>query len=195
MINKYYSIYKPYGMLSQFSKQHDEKSLSDLAYSFEKDVYPVGRLDKESEGLLLLTNDKFLIDRLLNPKYEHEREYFVQVEGIPSKEKLEILESGIVIQNYKTKKAKVRIIDDPDFFPERNPPIRFRRLIPTTWLSIVLTEGKNRQVRRMTAAVGLPTLRLVRVRIGDLEIEKENPGFVRDLKRKFIYNKLNLIDQ
>ncbi len=178
--NKYFTIFKPYGYLSQFTDAEGRKTLKDL-YAFPNDVYPVGRLDMDSEGLLIITNDKSLTDYLLNPKNRHEKEYYVQVEGIPNQEVLRRLEKGIVIENKKTLPAKVNIIDDPGF-QQRVPPIRERKTIPTTWMSITITEGRNRQVRKMTAAVGYPTLRLVRVRIKNLLLGNLNVGEVRELK-------------
>ncbi|MFA7229537.1 MAG: pseudouridine synthase, partial [Melioribacteraceae bacterium] len=173
----YYLINKPYGMLSQFSSRDEKPALSSLQ-KFPKDVYPVGRLDADSEGLLIITNDKALTDYLLNPKNRHEREYFVQVEGIPADNDLQKLREGILLKDGKTLPAKIKIIEDPDFSP-RVPPIRERKNIPTRWLSITLIEGKNRQVRRMTAAVGHPTLRLVRVRIKKLVLKNLNAGEVK----------------
>ena len=137
----------------------------------------------DSEGLLLLSNDKKLTDYLLNPKNKHEREYFVQVEGIPTEQELQKLRDGIILKNGKTLPAKVKIIVDPDF-PERVPPIRERKNIPTCWLSITLIEGRNRQVRRMTAAIGYPTLRLIRVRIKNLLLGKLKVGKVKEISEK-----------
>ena len=176
---RYFIVNKPYGVLSQFTDNAGRKTLSGL-FNFPKDVYPVGRLDADSEGLLLLTNDKSLTDFLLNPHNKHEREYYIQVEGIPGEEDLEKLRGGVIISGEKTLPAKVKKIDEPDFQP-RNPPIRERQNIPTSWLSISLIEGKNRQVRRMTASIGLPTLRLVRVRIKNIHLKKLKPGSVREL--------------
>lgn len=181
---KYFAIYKPYGVLSQFTDKEGRKTLKTL-YNFPKDVYPVGRLDMDSEGLLLLTNDKKLVDFLLNPKNKHEREYYVQVEGIPTEEALEKLREGVIIEKKKTLPAKVKIIDDPKF-PPRIPPIRERRTIPTFWISIVIVEGRNRQVRKMTAAVGYPTLRLVRVRIKNIFLGQLKSGEVRELNKNEI---------
>jgi 23S rRNA pseudouridine2457 synthase len=173
---KYFIINKPYGVLSQFTDEEGRKTLKDI-YSFPKDVYPVGRLDKDSEGLLLLTNDKSLTDYLLNPKQRHEKEYFVQVEGIPTKEDLKKLAAGVIIEGKKTLPAKAKIIDDPNF-PERVPPIRERKNIPTSWISLTITEGRNRQVRKMTAAVGHPTLKLIRVRIKNVFLGNMQSGEV-----------------
>lgn len=181
---QYFIINKPYGVLSQFTDSGGRNTLKDL-YNFPKDVYPIGRLDMDSEGLLILTNDKSLTDYLLNPKHKHEKEYYVQVEGIPAKEALKKLEQGVVIENKKTLPAKAKLINDPNF-PPRVPPIRERKNIPTSWISLTITEGRNRQVRKMTAAVGFPTLRLVRVRIKNISMENLKSGEVRVLTNKEI---------
>ena len=178
-LSKYYALYKPFGVLSQFTSEEGEKTLKSIG-DFAKDIYPIGRLDKDSEGLLILSNDKKLVDLLLNPKHKHEKEYFVQVEGVPDDESLKKLADGVVIQGYKTLPAKVRRISEPKL-PERIPPIRFRKNIPANWLSITIAEGKNRQVRRMTASVGYPTLRLVRVRICNVYLHGLNIGEIREL--------------
>jgi len=178
-LSKYYALYKPFGVLSQFTSEEGEKTLKSIS-DFAKDIYPIGRLDKDSEGLLILSNDKQLVNLLLNPKHQHEKEYFVQVEGVPDDESLKKLADGVVIQGYKTLPAKVRRISEPKL-PERIPPIRFRKNIPANWLSITIAEGKNRQVRRMTASVGYPTLRLVRVRICNVYLHGLNIGEIREL--------------
>ncbi len=178
-IKKYFIINKPYKVLTQFTDTESRTTLGSL-YKFPKDVYPVGRLDFDSEGLLILTNDKTLTDYLLNPKNRHEREYFVQAEGIPAENDLQKLREGILLKDGKTLPAKVKLIDHPNF-PPRVPPIRQRKNIPTSWLSITLIEGRNRQVRRMTAAIGYPTLRLVRVRIKNLLLGDLKIGAVREL--------------
>ena len=187
MINsryKYFLLNKPYGVLSQFTDKDNRLTLS-LIYNFPKSVYPVGRLDMDSEGILLLTNDKSLTDYLLNPKKKHEREYYVQVEGTPTKEAIQKLRQGIELKDGLTLPAKVKLIDNPQF-PERVPPIRERKNIPVSWISITLTEGKNRQVRRMTAATGYPTLRLIRVRIKNLLLGELKSGELRELKEEEI---------
>ncbi|GAB2545553.1 pseudouridine synthase [Spirosoma aerophilum] len=180
----YFLIYKPYLMLSQFSREGDKPTLADLDFDFPTDVYPVGRLDADSEGLLLLTNDKQLNHRLLNPKFRHNRTYYVQVDGALTDEACQRLSEGVKIsvdgKAYDTLPGKAIRMEEPGL-PERNPPIRFRASIPTSWLSISLHEGKNRQVRKMTAAVGFPTLRLVRWAIEELTAEGMQPGDVRQL--------------
>jgi 23S rRNA pseudouridine2457 synthase len=181
-IKKYFILNKPYGVLTQFTDKENRKTLSSL-YKFPKEVYPVGRLDLDSEGLLFLTNDKTLTDYLLNPKNKHEREYYVQVEGIPTQKELQKLRDGIILKDGKTLPAKVKIIADPKF-PPRIPPIRERKDIPTYWLSIALVEGRNRQVRRMTAAIGCPTLRLIRIRIKNLLLGKLKTGEVKEISEK-----------
>jgi 23S rRNA pseudouridine2457 synthase len=170
---RYFIVHKPYGVLTQFTDEENRPNLSSV-HNFPKDacpsgrrVYPVGRLDRDSEGLLIITNDKALTDYLLNPKNKHEREYYIQVEGIPSEADLQKLRDGIILKDGKTLPAKAKLIDDPNF-PERVPPIRERKNIPTCWISLTLMEGRNRQVRRMTASIGFPTLRLVRIRIKNL---------------------------
>lgn len=178
----YFLIYKPYGMLSQFSREGDKQTLADLDCTFAKDVYPVGRLDADSEGLLLLTNDKTLNHRLLDPKFRHLRTYYVQVEGDVTDEAIRLLEAGVTIavdgKSYPTLPAQVTRLAEPNL-PPRNPPIRFRASIPTSWLALTLHEGKNRQVRKMTAAVGFPTLRLVRWAIESLTANGMRPADVR----------------
>lgn len=180
----YYKLYKPFGVLSLFNDQSGRLTLKNL-FNFPEDVYPVGRLDKDSEGLLILTDDKSLTDQLLNPSYKHKREYFVQVEGIPKDDDIEKLKTGVVIKGRKTLPAESELISNPAL-PPRNPPIRFRKNVPDSWIKIVLTEGRNRQVRRMTAAIGFPTLRLVRVRIKNINLDDMIPGEVRELSEEEI---------
>jgi len=186
-VNYYFKINKPYGVICQFTDRLGRRTLFNL-YNFPKDVYPIGRLDFDSEGLLLLSNDKKLTDKLLNPKYKHEREYFVQVEGIPKSSELKKLEEGVIIQNRKTLPAIVKLLPENFKIEERIPPIRFRKNIPTSWLKIILNEGKNRQVRKMTAKIGYPTLRLIRTRICNIKLGDLKIGEVREL------NKNELID-
>jgi len=183
-------------MLSQFSREGDNKALADLKFNFPKDAYPVGRLDSDSEGLLLLTNDKSINHKLLNPKFRHTRTYLAQVEGIFSEEAQRKLEKGVSIsvdgKIYQTLPCKVEIINEPNNLPERNPPIRFRKNIPTSFVKISLHEGKNRQVRKMTAAVGFPTLRLIRIAIEKIELGNLQPGEVLEIKKEECYSLLSL---
>ncbi|MBE9213959.1 pseudouridine synthase [Plectonema cf. radiosum LEGE 06105] len=180
---RYIIFYKPYGVLSQFSKDNPEQStLQD--YISVKNVYPVGRLDTDSEGLLLLTNHGQLQHRLCHPQFGHCRTYWVQVEGIPDATALNKLEQGVVIKNYRTQPAKVQFLSEEPLLADRIPPIRFRKNVPTAWLEMTLSEGKNRQVRRMTASVGFPTLRLVRVQIAHLKLDTLELGQWRDLTKE-----------
>ncbi len=156
-------------------------------FGFPKDVYAVGRLDKDSEGLLILSDDGAFIDTLLSPKHDKEKTYWVQVENIPTDEALEKLRrGGIVIQDYKTKPAKVKILDPQPEVAPRVPPIRERKTVPTCWIEITISEGKNRQVRRMTAAVGFPTLRLVRMKVGKFSLGDLAPGSWIEIKKEDI---------
>ncbi|NWF89044.1 MAG: pseudouridine synthase [Ignavibacteriaceae bacterium] len=175
----YFILNKPYGYLSQFTDKLGRKTLSDFK-ELPKCVYPVVRLDMDSEGLLLLSNDKLLVDFLLNPKNFHEKEYMVQVEGIPSEKKMDAFRSGLFIENQLTLPAKIEIIEN-FVIPERIPPIRKRMNIPVCWLKIIITEGRNRQVRKMTAAIGHPTLRLIRTRIKNISLGELKPGETRSL--------------
>lgn len=176
---RYLLLNKPYRVLCQFRDAQGRPTLKD--YVPVPGVYAAGRLDYDSEGLVLLTNDGRLQHRLTDPRYGHPRTYWVQVEGCPTPEALAALRQGVRIQNYLTRPAVVRVLPQEPNLPPRNPPIRFRRHIPTTWLSLTLREGRNRQVRRMTAAVGYPTLRLVRVAIGELHLQDLAPGCWREL--------------
>jgi 23S rRNA pseudouridine2457 synthase len=187
---RYLLFNKPYGVLTQFTDDPSAKAQSDRPtlkdYIDVPRVYAVGRLDRDSEGLLLLTNHGAVQHKLSDPKFHHTKTYWVQVEGIPTVEAIAKLEQGIIIQDYKTRSAKVKFLPKEIDIPPRYPPIRYRANIPTTWLEIVLTEGKNRQVRRMTAAVGFPTLRLMRVAIADLSIQGLEVGQWRDLTKQEI---------
>ena len=177
----YLLFYKPHGVLSQFSPSPGKKSLKDFG-PFPPDVYPVGRLDADSEGSLLLTNDNGLRHRLTDPKFHHPRTYHVQVERVPDTLSLERLRSGVVIEGKKTKPAVVSLLANNPGHPPRPTPIRFRKNVPTAWLAMTLSEGRNRQIRKMTAAVGHPTLRLIRVKIGALSLEGIKPGEWKQLK-------------
>lgn len=192
-IQKYYIIYKPFQVLSQFSREGEKNTLKDF-FDVPGDVYPVGRLDYDSEGLLILTNDTSLNARLLHPRNAHSRTYWVQVEGDITAEALTRLRNGVEIsvngKTHRTLPAKVSRFDTPPELPERNPPIRFRKSVPDSWISITLTEGKNRQVRKMTAAAGYPTLRLVRYSIEKISLGKMQPGDMKELKRSEIYSQL-----
>lgn len=189
----YYLIYKPYGMLSQFTpEQEGQSTLADLPFVFPAQVYPVGRLDADSEGLLLLTDDKALNARLLNPKQHFPKTYWAQVEGAPGEADLEKLRHGVDIKVkgtlYRTQTAQARLLPDIPSLPARIPPVRFRKTVPDSWIEITLTEGKNRQVRSMCAAVGFPVLRLVRVaigayRLGEGVLKEMAPGTVCALQR------------
>ncbi|MEG4232184.1 rRNA large subunit pseudouridine synthase E [Microcoleus sp. Pol11C3] len=179
---RYILFYKPYDVLTQFTDNSSETKRSTLKdYIPIPDVYAVGRLDRDSEGLLLLTDDGPLQHRLSDPTFAHPRTYWVQVERIPDASAISALQTGVTIQDYRTRSAKVQLLLEEPTLPPREPPIRFRKNIPTAWLEITLTEGRNRQVRRMTAAVGFPTLRLVRCAIGHLRLEGLKPGEWREL--------------
>jgi 23S rRNA pseudouridine2457 synthase len=159
---------KPYGVLSQFTG--DGSPNRPLAeFGFPKNVYPIGRLDADSEGLLLLSDEAKWNEKLLHPRHAHEREYWAQVEKIPTRESLDKLQKGILIQGHKTLPCRAWLLEPPPEIAPRVPPIRFRKSVPDCWIGLELIEGKNRQVRRMTAAIGHPTLRLMRVRIGRLK--------------------------
>jgi 23S rRNA pseudouridine2457 synthase len=177
---RYLLFHKPFNVLCQFSADGTTKTTL-KSFIDVPDVYPIGRLDYDSEGLMLLSDDGGLQHRLSHPKFAHPRTYWVQVEHVPTESQLEtIRQGGIAIQDYKTRPAIVQRIEPPDL-PDRDPPIRVRQSIPTAWLELTLTEGRNRQVRRMTAAIGCPTLRLVRKAIGPLHIDNLAPGQWRDI--------------
>ncbi|MCC6460006.1 MAG: pseudouridine synthase [Saprospiraceae bacterium] len=182
----YFLLNKPYGMLSQFTQEAPgQRTLADLGLFISPDVYPVGRLDADSEGMLVLTNDKALNARLLNPQFAHPRTYWVQVEGLPTEEALERLRQGVEFRIegkvHRSRPATAVLLEERPTLPDRDPPIRVRKSIPDTWLALTLAEGKNRQVRRMCAAVGFPVLRLLRVQIGGLGLGDLQPGQVREL--------------
>lgn len=185
MKNEYFVLHKPFNVLTQFTDTLGRKTLGDY-FPKGKNIYPVGRLDYDSEGLLLLTNDKSLVDLLLNPVYQHEKEYLVQVEGLFSEEAAEKLAEGVLIEGRITMPAEVEIMPQEFNYPEREVPIRNRKNIPVSWIKIIITEGKNRQVRKMTAAVGFPTLRLIRIRIESITIDNLKKGEYRELTKSEI---------
>ena len=192
-MNYYFIIYKPYLVQSQFSPVDGKKTLADF-FDVPKDVYPVGRLDHDSEGLLILTNDKQLNHRLLHPSFQHEREYWVQVDGAITGVAIQQLQNGVTIsidgKKHQTLPCKVSVFENEPSVPVRNPPIRFRKEIPAPWIRMVLKEGKNRQVRRMTAQVGFPTVRLIRYRIENITIDGLQPGDLVSMTRKQLYQQL-----
>lgn len=172
---------KPYGVLSQFTVDGSaNRSLAE--FGFPPRVYPIGRLDADSEGLLLLSDEPALNARLLRPSHAHGRLYWVQVEGKPGAKDLQALCRGVLIQGRKTLPCRATLLEPPPLVPPRQPPIRFRKTVPDSWIALELVEGKNRQVRRMTAAIGFPTLRLLRVRIGNFELGDLPPGTWRVLE-------------
>ncbi len=182
----YCIIYKPFNVLCQFTAEAGKQCLKDF-FDVPVDVYPVGRLDYDSEGLLILTNDKKLNQQLLHPSFEHTRTYYVQVDGSINDKAIHQLQNGIAIYTggkmYHTKKTIASVFTTPPVVPDRNPPIRLRKIIPTSWIKLVLTEGKNRQVRKMTAAAGFPTLRLIRYAIEKCTIDGLQPGQMRILTK------------
>ena len=191
---RYYIINKPYKVLSQYTDESENKGLGSIV-SIPKGIYSVGRLDLDSEGLLILTNDKKLNQALLNPENEHKRTYHVEVEGIPSSSALKALNNGLCIningKAYMTKKAEVSALIDYQL-PERVPPVNRVKHPQTSWIELILTEGKNRQVRKMTAKVGHPTLRLLRVAIENLTIHRLLPGQLIEISKNLLLKKLKL---
>ena len=167
-----YAFNKPFGVLCQFSGEGDTLA----NYIDIKNIYPAGRLDKDSEGLLLLTDDGKLQHKISHPKFDKEKTYIVQVDGQITTEAISQLRDGVTLKDGLTKPAKAKIIDSPNWVWDRNPPIRIRKDIPTSWIELKITEGKNRQVRRMTAQVGFPTLRLIRTQIRDWKLNNINIG-------------------
>lgn len=175
------AFHKPYGVLSQFTPEAGSAWRTLAEFGFPKGVYPVGRLDADSEGLLLLSDEAALNARLLRPEHAHAREYWAQVEHVLTDEALRELERGVLVQGRRTLPCRARRLEPPPDLPPRDPPIRVRKNIPDCWLALELTEGKNRQVRRMTATIGHPTLRLVRVQIGGLTLGDLPAGKWREL--------------
>ncbi len=180
-MSRYILFHKPYGVLSQFTPEDGAKSLAE--FNLPPNVYAAGRLDKDSEGLLLLTDDGPLIEKLLNPKSDKEKTYWALVERVPTEEELGRLQKGLLIEDYQTLPAKVKILDPQPELPPRDPPVRLRKTVVDVWIEIKITEGKNRQVRKMTAAIGHPTLRLIRQAIGNLELLDLKPGEWKEIPK------------
>lgn len=180
-MNRYILFHKPYGVLSQFTPEDGARSLAE--FNLPKGIYAAGRLDKDSEGLLLLTDDGPLIEKLLNPKNDKPKTYWVLVERFPEEDALKKLKVGIKIEDYFTKPAKVKVLDPQPEIAPRDPPVRFRKTVQDYWIEMTIVEGKNRQVRKMTAAVGHPTLRLIRVSLANLELKNLAPGEWREISR------------
>lgn len=184
----YFAIFKPYDMLSQFTGEANDSLLGDL-YNFPKDVYPVGRLDKDSEGLLLLTNDNRFKTQLLDPLNKVAKTYLVQVDGEISADTIQLLSLGKITIKHNGKEhrvlpARCKKIAPPENLPERIVPVRFRKNIPTSWIELTITEGKNRQIRKMTAAAGFPTLRLIRIGIGKFRLNEFENGMVTSIRKE-----------
>jgi len=173
---------KPFNVLCQFTGSAGHRTLAD--FLTEKAVYPAGRLDYDSEGLLLLTDEGKLQQRIADPRHKMKKTYLAQVEGRPDDKALALLRRGVKLRDGMTAPAGARLVEEPGWLWPREPPIRYRRNIPTAWLEITLTEGRNRQVRRMTAAVGHPTLRLVRMSIGEWSLDGLKPGEWREVSSK-----------
>ena len=192
--HRYFLIHKPFKVLSQFSDEGVNKGLSSI-YDVQKDVYPVGRLDLDSEGLLILTNDKQLNNKLLNPKFRHQRTYWAQVEGIPKEDELQKFRKGLSInlkgKIYSTLPAEVEIVEP--VLEERIPPVNHAKHPVKCWLQIKLIEGKNRQVRKMTASIGHPTLRLIRIGIEEVFLHPLKSGEITEISGNVLYKKLKLL--
>jgi 23S rRNA pseudouridine2457 synthase len=192
----YYLVNKPYGMLSQFTREVPEHRVLGDLFNFPKDVYPVGRLDRDSEGLLILTNDRRLNEALLHPSRKHGRSYWVRVEGAPTEEQLDQLRKGVTIRaKGKTHQsaplqAKMLGTEETEGLAPRFPPVRFRKSVPDAWVELTLTEGKNRQVRKMCAAVGLPVLRLIRVGVESLQLVEMGTEVVKKVDREWLFPRI-----
>ena len=178
---RYILFHKPYNVLSQFTPEDGARALSE--FNLPPDVYAAGRLDKDSEGLLLLTNDGLMIEKLLNPKNEKPKTYWVLVERIPTEDELGRMRAGLKIEDYLTSPCSVKILDPQPEIAPRDPPVRYRKTVQDVWIEITITEGKNRQIRKMTAAIGHPTLRLIRKKIGNLELADLAEGAWKEIKR------------
>lgn len=183
-MKRYILFHKPYGVLSQFTPEDGARSLAE--FNLPSDVYAAGRLDKDSEGLLFLTNDGALIEHLLNPKNEKPKTYWALVERVPTEEELDRMRKGLKIEDYQTKPCQVEILNPQPEVDPREPPVRLRKTVQDVWLEITITEGKNRQVRKMTAAVGHPTLRLIRKKIGHLGLDDLPLGQWKEISRDTI---------
>jgi 23S rRNA pseudouridine2457 synthase len=186
-------FWKPYGVLTKFTDEEGRPTLAD--YITVPDIYAAGRLDQDSEGLLLLTNSGQVNNRLTDPRFEHPKTYLVQVERIPDENALQRLRQGVDLKDGRTRPAEVELLVEPPEIPERPVPIRYRASIPTAWLKLTITEGRNRQVRRMTAAVGYPTLRLLRWSIGNITLEGLQPGEWQALTAKEIETLVESLQQ
>lgn len=182
---RYIIFNKPYDVLSQFTPEDGAKALD--SFGLPKDVYPAGRLDKDSEGLLLLTDDGPLIEKLLNPKNEKPKTYWVLVERVPTEEELQKMRDGLKIEDYTTRPCQVKILEPQPDVPPRDPPVRFRKTVQDIWIEVRIVEGKNRQVRKMTAAIGHPTLRLIRMKIANLDLSGLAPGEWMEIPKSEIH--------
>lgn len=182
---RYIIFNKPYDVLSQFTPEDGARSLGE--FGLPKDVYPAGRLDKDSEGLLLLTDDGPLIEKLLNPKNEKPKTYWVLVERVPTEEEMQKMRDGLKIEDYTTRPCQVKILDPQPDVPPRDPPVRFRKTVQDIWIEVRIVEGKNRQVRKMTAAIGHPTLRLIRMKMANLDLSGLSPGEWMEIPKSEIH--------
>ena len=181
---RYIIFHKPYGVLSQFTPEDGARSLAE--FNLPKDIYPAGRLDKDSEGLLLLTDDGPLIDKLLHPRHDKLKTYWVLVERVPSEEELSKMRQGLTIEDYVTKPCHVSIIGPQPQLPVRDPPVRYRKNVQDIWIEVQISEGKNRQIRKMTAAIGHPSLRLIRIKLGNLDLGELAPGEWKEITKSEI---------